>query len=253
MNAGVVLSIGSTHPWNIAGIGLDARVAAEYGLRHAAAIAGVTAQDEGGLKERFALPTEMLRAQLACVPRRDLRAIRVGAIFDTQNIFEVAHFLERKSEVPAIVDPVLDASLGGTFATAQTEAAFKSAILALPIILTPNLAEAERLTGGKIASTEDMVAAAGALLGLGPRAVLLKGGHLAEDPIDVLVTAEKTTVFKDPRIAKTMRGTGCTLAAALACELGTGRALEDAVAAARAYVRKKIEAQIPYASLHVAF
>lgn len=248
-----MLSIGSTHPWNIAGVGLDARVAAEYGLRHAIAIAGVTAQDESGLRERFALPVEMVRAQLACIPQCDLRAIRVGAVFDTHNILAVAQFLGRNPLVPAVVDPVLDATLGGAFSTARSEAAFKSALLALPVILTPNIPEAERLTGRKIASSEEMVAAALALLALGPHAVLLKGGHLEGDPVDVLVTAEKTTQFKEPRIEKTMRGTGCTLAAALACELAEGHALEDAVVAARAYVRKKIEAQIPYASLHVAF
>jgi hydroxymethylpyrimidine/phosphomethylpyrimidine kinase len=98
-----------------------------------------------------------------------------------------------------------------------------------------------------------MISAAHALRAHGLRAVLLKGGHLPGDPLDVLVSAQVTKIFQGPRLAQTMRGTGCTLAAALACELAKGRRLEEAVDAARAYVRTKIEAQIPYASLHVAF
>ena len=93
MSTPVVLSIGTTHPWNIAGVGLDAQVAAEYGLRSATVITGIAAQDEDGIRDRFAVPLTMLRAQLACVPRAQIKAIRVGAIFDAENVREVALYL----------------------------------------------------------------------------------------------------------------------------------------------------------------
>lgn len=253
MSTPVVLSIGTTHPWNIAGLGLDAQVVAEFGLRNATVVVGVTAQDESGVRERFAVPVNVVRAQLESIPRNHLAAIRVGAVFNEENIREVARFVRTKPEIPAVLDPVFDATLGGSFGGEASFAAFRVALLALPVILTPNIAEAERLTSRTISSKDEMISAAHALRAMGPRAVLLKGGHLAGDPIDVLVTAQETKIFTQPRFAHTMRGTGCTLAAALACELAKGRRLEEAVELARAYVRKKIEAQIPYASLHVAF
>jgi len=253
MSTLVVLSIGTTHPWNIAGVGLDAQIVAEFGLRSVTVVAGLTAQDESGVRERFAVPAKVVRAQLESIPRDHLSAIRVGAVFDEENVREVARFLRSKPEIPAVVDPVFDATLGGRFGGEASFAAFRSAMLALPAILTPNIPEAERLTECTISNKDEMIAAAHALRAMGLRAVLLKGGHLAGDPIDVLVTAQETKVYTQPRLALIMRGTGCTLAAALACELAKGRRLEEAVESARAYVRKKIEAQITYASLHVAF
>ncbi|MFN2528349.1 MAG: hydroxymethylpyrimidine/phosphomethylpyrimidine kinase [Candidatus Baltobacteraceae bacterium] len=253
MSTPVVLSIGTTHPWNIAGVGLDAQVAAEFGLRSATVVVGVTAQDHSGVRDRFAVPPEVVRAQFESIPRDHLAAIRVGAVFDEQNVGEVARFLCGEPEVPAVVDPIFTATLGGNFGGEASFAAFRVKVMALPVILTPNIPEAERLTGRTISNKEQMISAAHALRAMGPRAVLLKGGHLAGDPLDVLVTAHETKVFTQTRLAQRMRGTGCTLAAALACELAKGRRLEEAVDSARAYVRKKIEAQIPYASLHVAF
>ncbi|MDP9017412.1 MAG: hydroxymethylpyrimidine/phosphomethylpyrimidine kinase [Candidatus Eremiobacteraeota bacterium] len=249
----VLVSIGSTHPWNIAGIGLDAQVASEYGVRTASVVVGVTAQDETGMRAKFAVPTAMVTAQLASLPRDRTLALRVGAIFDEENVVEVARYIGQNRDLPVVVDPVFGASLGGAFASDATFRAFMTNMLALPTILTPNIDEAERLTGRKISNPEEMVAAAHALHARGPRAVLLKGGHLAGDPIDVLVWRSQTRVFREPRLPYAMRGTGCTLAAALACELAKGVEIVSAVAGARAYVRAKIQAQIPYGSLHVAF
>jgi hydroxymethylpyrimidine/phosphomethylpyrimidine kinase len=252
MSAPLLASIGTTHPWNIAGVGLDARVAAEFGVRHAAAIAGVTAQDEGGMRGKCALPAAILQAQLEALPE-NVTAFRIGALFDAQNVEVVAQFLRTQSGIPVVVDPVLGASLGGAFADAATYDALRAGIFTLPVVLTPNVPEAQRLTGRTITTQDELLAAAREILAYGPHAVLLKGGHLPGDPVDVLITADELHVLADTRLEGSMRGSGCVLAAALACELAAGKPLLDAVETARAYVRKKIAAQTYFGPIQVAF
>jgi len=240
MNGRFLASIGATHPWNTAGVGVDARIASEYGFRHAAAIAGVTAQDERGLHAVFALPASIVRAQLESLPLSQIVAFRVGALFDRSNVSEIAQFFERASGKPLVVDPVFSDSFGAEFANDDTVDAFRTSIAPLPGVLTPNLSEAERLTGKQIETVEGMVDAARVLQARGPHAVLIKGGHLHGDPVDVLATAQSVEIFSDTRVPKRMRGTGCTLAAVLACELALGKSVVEAVRAARAYVRRQI-------------
>ena len=253
MNKPVVLSIGTTHPWNIAGVGLDGQVAADLGLRGASVITGVSAQDENGIREKYALPAHIVRAQFESLPLSELRSIRIGALFDAQNVREVVAFLGSRRDLPMVVDPVFEATLGGEFGDHETFDAFRTGMLAAPIILTPNIPEAQRLLGRAIASEAEMLAAARELCAMGPAAVLIKGGHLTAELVDILVTPHETIVYREPRLAMSMRGTGCVLAAALACELARGQQLFAAVASARVYVRAKISAQKTLGSLNVAF
>lgn len=252
MSAPLLVSIGTTHPWNIAGVGLDARVAAEFGVRHAAVIAGVTAQDEAGMHGKCALPSAMVQAQLQALPE-NIAAFRIGALFDAQNVEVVARFLKTQSGIPVVVDPVLGASLGGAFADAATYDALRAGVFTLPVVLTPNVPEAQRLTGRTITTQDELLAAAREILAFGPHAVLVKGGHLPGDPIDVLISADELHVLADTRLEGSMRGSGCVLAAALACELAAGKPLLDAVETARAYVRDKIAAQTYFGPIQVAF
>ena len=240
-----ILSIGTTHPWNVAGTGRDAQVAADHRARALTVITGVTAQDAGGIREKFAIPTPLVRAQLQSVSAAQYGAIRIGAVFAEENVREIARFLGTRGGVPAVVDPVFGATLGGAFASDATYETFVHELLPQQIILTPNIPEAQRFLGRPIATVEDMCVAARALLQLGPQAVLLKGGHLAGDPVDILLTREREKRYSGARLPGTMRGTGCTLAAALACELANGKELFAAVESARSYVRNKITAESP--------
>ena len=240
MSAGFLVSIGATHPWTIAGVGIDAGVAREYGLRHAVALIGVTAQDDRRLRGAFALSRDAVRAQLETLP--PAAATHVGVLFDEANVYEVASFLDRDESAPLVVDPVLSDGFGVDFSNAKTLEAFRTAMLPLHSILTPNLPEAQRLLEREISTVDAMIDAARELQACGPLAVLLKGGHLAGDPVDVLATNESVELFSDARLPHKLRGTGCMLAAALACELADECSLIEAVVAARSYVRRKIMA-----------
>lgn len=253
MKTPVIASIGMTHPWNIAGVGLDAQVAREYGVRIGSVIVGITAQDERGLHAVFAVPTEIVQAQLAALPR-EVDALRIGALPNVASVLVIADFLESRPAIPAVLDPVFAASLGGEFSNDETIAAFRERMLKPSVVLTPNLSEAGRLLDRSISTVEEMIDAARALRGLGAGNVVIKGGHLCDAPTDVLVDRNgDVKTFQDVRLCGPMRGSGCTLAAALACERARGRAIVPSVESARAYVRAKIAARTYFGTLQVAF
>lgn len=235
-----VLSIGTTHPWNAAGVGLDVLVAAELGVHPYTVVAAVSAQDASGVRAVHEQPQELIAAQLACVPWEAVDAIRIGALPNADAVQLVANAIADHA-IPAVVDPVVTATRGGALGGPGVLAAVRDRLGALPsVILTPNLDEAARLLGRERIAPSDLTEAAAALLARGARAVLLKGGHLAGEPTDVLASAEGMHEFRGERLAREMRGTGCVLAAAFACALARGDALRDAAGFARAFVREKI-------------
>ena len=237
----IVLSIGTTHPWNVAGVGRDIVVGTQLGARVFTAVAAVTAQDARGVRGLEPIPAAMLREQLATLPWEAAGAVRVGALATAENVREVASVLRDRATLDAVIDPVFAASRGGrlTDPSAVREIADTLARLS-NVILTPNLSEAALLLDVAPITRETIAGSALALQRRGARAVLLKGGHLDGDPVDALATSSGVELFSEPRIAGEMHGTGCTLSMALACELAAGTPLSRAVVAARAFVRGEI-------------
>jgi hydroxymethylpyrimidine/phosphomethylpyrimidine kinase len=254
LSAPLVASIGTSHPWNIAGVGLDARVAAEFGVAHAMVLAAVSAQDEQGVRGVYPVEPQALKAQLESLPSV-VAAFRIGALVNAGNVRLVAEFLRsRASNAAVVVDPVLSATLGGELRSgAGLEDALRAELLALPVIVTPNVDETEALLGSRPQNAGDLAACGERFVRLGARAALMKGGHLSGEAVDVIVTARDRIVMSGERYAGSMRGSGCTLAAALACELAQGKNLVAAAAAARDYVREKIAAGTVRNGLQVAF
>jgi hydroxymethylpyrimidine kinase/phosphomethylpyrimidine kinase len=254
MSEQIVASIGTTHPWNIAGLGLDQRVAQIFGVRALTVVAAVTAQDAGGLQLSTPLPAATVRAQLDALPMDLVDVLRVGALIGEENVELVAAFLREHPKTPAVVDPVFGATLGGAFLDDAAFAAFRDGLATVPsVVLTPNVEEAARLLGRDAVVRDDLEEAAQALQARGAKAVLIKGGHLHGDPVDVLASAHGVDVYRDERMPGAMRGGGCVLAMALACELSRGLSLQDAVASARTYVRARIASQQRFGGLQVAY
>ncbi len=249
-----ILSIGTTHPWNIAGTGVDVRVGAEFGVHVMTAVAAVSAQDARGVHALHAVPPETFEAQLTSVPWETIGAVRVGALPDARTVLAVAAALAARPRVPAVVDPVLSATRGGMLAAADVLPALRERLATLPhVILTPNLDEAASLLGRAAIARDELEAVAMTLRSGGARAVLLKGGHLSGEPTDVFADAGGVECFGGERLAVAMRGTGCVLAASLACALARGDALREAVGVARAFVREKIRSAHERAGLRVAY
>lgn len=237
----IVLSIGTTHPWNVAGTGRDLVVGTGLGARVFTAVAAVSAQDARGVRALHPVPADALRAQLATLPWDAAGAVRVGALGSPDNVRAVAAELRAHCALPTVVDPVFGASRGGELADDATRRAVGDELSTLAnVVLTPNLSEAAALLGAPPIAREALGDTAAALRLRGADAVLLKGGHLDGDPTDALASAAGVELFCEPRIAGTMHGTGCTLAMALACALADGAALGDAVRRARGYVRAQL-------------
>jgi hydroxymethylpyrimidine/phosphomethylpyrimidine kinase len=237
----IVISIGTSHPWNVAGTGRDVIVGNQRDVRVFTAIAAVSAQDPGGITALHAVPVEVLRAELATLPWDSAGSVRIGALATLDNVRAAAAYVRARPALPAVVDPVFESSRGGALADEAARYAIRDELATLPnVVLTPNLDEAAWLLGTLPLARDTVEEAAAALQLRGAHAVLLKGGHLEGDPIDALATAEGVELFTEPRIAGSMRGTGCTLAMALACELAGATPLRHAVHAARAYVRAEI-------------
>jgi hydroxymethylpyrimidine/phosphomethylpyrimidine kinase len=254
MTGVAVCTIGSTDPWNAAGLGLDVRALAECGVRPLTVVAGVTAQDAGGVLALEAVGPATIAAQFAALRAAPVGAYRVGALLDVASIGAVAAALSTRGRgLPVVYDPVLAPSGGGAFADGDAQAALLDSLLPQTTLLTPNLAEAECLTGVRVANVADMEAAAQRLCARGAAAVLVKGGHLAGDAVDVLVHAGGTVVFEAPRLAGSLRGTGCLLACAVAAALAHGESLPDAVARGRAFVRAKFATAVTAAGMRLAY
>jgi hydroxymethylpyrimidine/phosphomethylpyrimidine kinase len=234
-----VLSIGTTHPWNVAGVGLDIRIGAELGVRVLTVVCAVSAQDDEDVLALEVQTLQTVEAQLQAIPWDLVRAVRVGALGTPESVALIAATLA-SSDVPVVVDPVLVASSGGILAGEGSMRAIRETLATMPqTILTPNLPEANVLLGRQL-GRDDLPWAATELRKHGARAVLLKGGHLAGEPTDVLADADGVEIFSGERIDAEMRGTGCTLAMSLACALAGGDDLRTAVRFARGFVRDKL-------------
>jgi hydroxymethylpyrimidine/phosphomethylpyrimidine kinase len=237
----IVLSIGTTHPWNVAGVGRDLVVGCAKECRVFTAVAAVTAQDSTGVVGLGPVEQELVEAQLSALPWESAGAVRVGALPTSGAVRAVAAALQARPWLPAVVDPVFAASRGGELSVRAARDALEAELATLSsVILTPNLREAAALLHGDAIERSNLGEAATRLRARGPGAVLLTGGHLEGDPADALATKDGVEIFSEPRIAGAMHGTGCTLAMAFACELASGAPLREAVRSARAFVRAEI-------------
>jgi len=251
MTQPVVCTIGTTDPWNAAGLGLDIRALAECGARAVSIVAGVSAQDARGIHNVHAVSAASIEAQFDALAGAPIAAYRIGALPGVEAIGIVATRIAGAA-VPVVYDPVFGATSGGAFLDDAGIAAVASRLLPCASVVTPNLDEARRLCGSaRIEDVPAMGEAARALVRLGARAALVTGGHLRGTPVDVLFDGELRT-FEAQRLKATMRGTGCLLADALAAALARGSALAAAVEEARGYVRRKLEHAIELGGMHVA-
>lgn len=238
-----VLAIAGSDPSGGAGIQADLKSISANGAFAMAALTALTAQNTTGVSGIHLVPPDFVQAQIAAV-FADIRvdAVKVGMIATAGIARAVAEAL-RGADCPVVLDPVMIAKGGAALLQPDAVEALRTHLLPRAALLTPNLPEAADLLGADVARTRDGMEAQGkALCALGPRAVLMKGGHLdGPDSPDCLVTATGCHWFDSPRIAtRNTHGTGCTLSSALAAQIAQGRPLPEAVTAAKAYVAKAI-------------
>ena len=243
---GRVLIVAGSDSGGGAGIQADLKAVTALGGYAATAITALTAQNTLGVHGVMAVPTDFIRQQIRLV-LQDIGAdaVKTGMLHDSPTIEAVcAEIAAQAPGVALVADPVMVAKGGHRLLQPDAVETLKRRLLPLATLITPNLPEAEVLSGMEIRDAEAMRHAATALLTLGVPAVLLKGGHLPGDRVlDLLATEEGVEAFEGPRIETPhTHGTGCTLASAIAAGLAQGMPLRAAVARARAYVRAAIAA-----------
>jgi len=242
---GRVLVIAGSDSSGGAGIQADIKTVTALGGYAATAITAVTVQNTTGVSAVHSVPLDIITGQIGAVlDDIGADAIKTGMLASADVIGAVAKALDagKAGAIPLIVDPVMVASSGARLVDDSALAAIKTVLVPRAALITPNIPEAEALTGLSIEDLEGQRAAAEALLALGARAVLVKGGHMeGGDVIDLLLTRNGMRLFTRPRLrTRHTHGTGCTLASATAALMAQGLALDRAVEQAGDYLHEAI-------------
>ncbi len=227
------LTIAGSDSGGGAGIQADLKSFAAVGVHGTSVITCVTAQNTRAVTSIFPLPAEEIRAQLRAVLEDfDISGAKTGMLYSADIVNTVAGEIGQ-TDFPLVVDPVMVATVGARLERDDFRDALVARLLTRADLVTPNRGEAERLSGSTVRTLEDMEAAARTIRGLGAHAVLVKGGHVAGELVDVLYDGTTMRHFRSFRHAKELHGAGCTLAASTAAYLAQGLPLVKAVESAR--------------------
>ena len=235
-----VLTIAGSDPSGGAGIQVDLQTFHTLGVHGLTAITAVTAQNEKRFFSLNPLLSRLVREQIHSVSGdQNIDAIKIGMLGTEDNVYAVHRFLEQSKVTKVVLDPVLRSSTGAILLDPKGIAIMKNFLIPRSMIVTPNLDEAEVLTGMKIRSIEAMKEAAFHLHTVykGVKSVLIKGGHLKEDKTDVLYDGRDWTLFPSRRkFPRDVHGTGCALSASIAAHFARGYSLEKSVALSKEYI-----------------
>jgi hydroxymethylpyrimidine/phosphomethylpyrimidine kinase len=242
----ILLTISGFDPSCGAGVGADLKTFAAHGCYGVAAITSITIQNTQGVEAVHNTPSAELKAQLDALGKDStIEAVKIGMLGNRGNAAAVAEFLDANKFGHIVLDPVMKASSGAELLDAAGIKYVATELLKRASVITPNVPEAETLTGLAIKDMTGMEAAARKLVEMGARAVIVKGGHM-EKPVDLLFDGNAMMPLAgDKGKEESLHGTGCTFASAVAAHLAAGRTLLEAATLAKAYVTKAIEKAYP--------
>lgn len=241
-----VLSIAGSDPSSGAGLQVDLKVFQALGAYGMAIPAALTVQNSRGVAAVEPVPSSMLAKQIeALLSDITPDAIKTGMLLTKRNILAVARVMREYRIRNLVIDPVLRSSSGKALLQPAAISSLKKALFPLARIITPNIPEAEALTGIAIKSGQDMDFAAGILLDMGPAFVLIKGGHLLGAAVDTLYGGKSVLSFSTNRRKGDFHGTGCVLSAAITVFISQGLSVEKAVEKAKQRVDRMLKTARP--------
>ncbi len=239
-----VLSIAGSDSGGGAGIQADLKTFSALGCYGMTAVTALTAQNTTGVQAIHGVPASFLKAQLQSVlDDIGVDAVKIGMLHSPDVVEVVAWAIDHYGLNQVVLDPVMVATSGDRLIAEETVSVLVKELFPRVQLVTPNLDEASLLLQQTLTEVDQLHNAAHALLDMGAKAVLLKGGHLPGDVLcDVLQTpGNDAVVFEATRIhSRNVHGTGCSLSSAIAAHLASGKTMADAVAAARAFIRRAI-------------
>ncbi|MBF0400409.1 MAG: bifunctional hydroxymethylpyrimidine kinase/phosphomethylpyrimidine kinase [Magnetococcales bacterium] len=242
-----VLVVAGSDPGAGAGLQADLKTITALGGYALTAVTAITVQDTRRVYQVYPLSpqqvVQQMRVSLADVP---IDCIKLGMLATRAIVEAVAELLAEWPAIPVVADPVLAGTAGGTLLDAGGRQAFLAALLPRIALLTPNLPEAQALTGSSVQSVGDMLRAARQLAGVQGRAVLVTGGHLVGASLtDLLWDGRAVRHYYSQRLPGTFHGTGCTLAAAIAVGVAQGKSHDEAVRVALRHLRRAMAESLP--------
>ena len=235
-----------------AGVQADLKTFAALGVYGASTLTAITAQNTVAVTAVHELPVDLIAAQIdAVIADIGVDAVKTGMLSSAAIVETVAAALQRHAVTNLVVDPVMIAKSGDALLRPDAVDALRSRLLPLAAVVTPNIPEAETLTGLSLTTDADLRRAAEQIVGMGARAVVVKGGHREGPAADLFYDGVRFQEFTAPRLdTRNTHGTGCTFAAALAAGLAQGKDLIAAVAQAKDYVTEAIRHAYPLGQGH---
>ena len=241
-----ILSIAGSDPSGGAGIQVDLKTFQALGAYGMAIPAALTIQNSGGVIGACpVIPRELSQQIETLLSDIQPDAIKTGMLLTKQAVDAVAKAVGKHRIRNLIIDPVIRSSSGTMLIKPDGVRSLKKSLFPLALVITPNIPEVEALTGMRIRTDEDMDFAAGKLMDLGPRFVLIKGGHRAGPAIDTLYGGKTVLSFSTERQKGEFHGTGCVLSSAIAVFIGQGLPVEKAVEKAKRFVDKMLKKSEP--------
>ena len=235
-----------------AGIQADLKTFAALGVHGTSAITALTAQNTVGVAGIFDVSPSFVAAQIDAIASDiGVDAMKTGMLSNAEIIDAVSDRIQHYALAKVVVDPVMVATSGDLLLREDAVDAVKSRMLPLALVVTPNRREAEVLAGIPVATEADVREACKRIFDLGPRHVLVKGGHAIGDAVDWLYDGHEMVSMVAPRLATSnTHGTGCTLSAAIAAHLALGLEVREAVAASKEYITAAIRNAYPLGRGH---
>jgi hydroxymethylpyrimidine/phosphomethylpyrimidine kinase len=227
-----------------AGIQADLKTFAALGVYGTSAITAITAQNTVGVTRVAALQPKLIAAQIdAVISDIGAHALKTGMLANAAIIKAVAGKIREHRLKNLVVDPVMVATSGDLLIEKKAVAALRAALIPLAVVVTPNIPEAEELTGLKLRAAKDIEDAARRIVAMGAGSVVIKGGHRRGPALDLFFDGKRLRALRAPRVrTRNTHGTGCTFSAAIAAYLAKGETLESAVALAKRYITGAIRA-----------
>lgn len=249
-----VLSIAGSDPSGGAGIQLDLKVFQALGAFGMAVPAALTAQNSSGVRKTYPVNADAVYEQIETL-LSDTKpdAMKTGMLLTKENVEAVAAAVKKFRLKNLIIDPVLCSSSGASLLRSGAIASLKTRLFPLALLITPNIPEAEALTGISITDQSAMERAARRLLDMGPSYALIKGGHGRGPAVDTLYGGKMVMVFSTPRRRGEFHGTGCAISAAIAVFIGSGYAVEKAVEKAKKFVDSLFAAARPIGKAQIRY
>ncbi len=242
-----VLSIAGSDPSGGAGIQIDLKTFQALGAHGMAIPAALTAQNSRGVTAAYPVPPRELSRQIEAL-LSDIKpdALKTGMLLAQQTVKVVAGAVRKYRIGNLVIDPVIRSSSGKTLLASSAVASIKKELFPLALVITPNIPEAEVLTGMRMETDGDRDLAAGMLMDMGPRYVLIKGGHRdSNEAVDTLYGGRTVLSFSTARAKGEFHGTGCVLSSAIAVFIGKGLPVEKAVEKAKLFVEKMLKRARP--------